>query len=131
MNDSWLSVISEASASADQCFLSEKIFKPLVIEHPFMVWGDRGTLGHLQRMGYKTFDQWWDESYDTLDELDRIAVICKNLEMLSKKTPNEMLQMFEEMKPVLKHNSALAKKRSENFDNEIKDLADKLTGLLL
>ena len=42
-------------------FLSEKIYKPLCMKHPFVVVGVDGTLQALRQFGYQTFDKWIDE----------------------------------------------------------------------
>ncbi len=46
--------------------VSEKIFKPLAFQHPFIVYGSEGTLRYLQDTGFETFDNLWDESYDSV-----------------------------------------------------------------
>ena len=45
-------------------FLSEKIFKPIYCCQPFIVFGNPGTLKELHNLGFKTFSDFWDESYD-------------------------------------------------------------------
>jgi hypothetical protein len=49
-------------------FLTEKIWKPIICQQPFIVYGQRGYLKCLREMGFKTFSNIWDESYD--DEKD-------------------------------------------------------------
>ena len=52
--------------------VSEKIFKPLAYFHPFVCIGSEGTCRYLQRAGFETFGNLWDESYDNiLDDLER------------------------------------------------------------
>jgi hypothetical protein len=46
--------------------VSEKIFKPLAFQHPFIVYGSEGTLRYLQALGFETFDNLWDETYDSI-----------------------------------------------------------------
>ena len=48
----------------DQCHLTEKIFKPMMLEKPFVVNGTKGYLKELKRLGFKTFSDVIDESYD-------------------------------------------------------------------
>lgn len=58
-------------------FITEKTFKPIAFQHPFVVYGNRGTLRTLRNWGFETFDNLWDESYDELVNNDarRDAVI--------------------------------------------------------
>lgn len=118
--DSWVSVISEASAQESQCFCSEKIFKPIIQEHPFCVWGDQYTLAKLKEMGYQTFSNWWDESWDDMEMRPRLNGLSKVIEDLSQRTPDEMLLMYKDMKSVLKHNAQVIRQKS------VTDIRDEL-----
>ena len=62
--------------------VSEKIFKPLAFQHPFIVYGSEGTLRYLQATGFETFDNLWDESYDSITSdsarFDAVTAIVKS-----------------------------------------------------
>lgn len=49
-------------------FITEKTTKPLAYRHPFVVYGNRGTLRTLRDWGFATFDHLWDESYDEIQD---------------------------------------------------------------
>ena len=59
------------------CFITEKTTKPLAFEHPFIVYGNRGTLRELKSWGFETWNHLWDESYDEIVDADvrRDAII--------------------------------------------------------
>lgn len=102
--DTWVSVISEASF-ADQdltLFLSEKIFKPIVCFHPFIIVGNKGSLKELRRMGYKTFDGFIDERYDELTTFERYDAIIESI----KKIINieDKAAWYQSMQDILIHN---------------------------
>lgn len=125
--DSWISVISEAGADESQCFCSEKIFKPLIQEHPFTVWGDKHTMAKLRELGYQTFDNWWSEKWDGLPMRSRLEGMCDVLETLSTYTPDQMLDMYTDMKSVLKHNSNLMKTKTlDEVGQEMKFITGKV-----
>lgn len=125
--DSWVSVISEANADERQCFCSEKIFKPIIQEHPFMVWGDRHTMAKMRELGYQTFSHWWSEDWDGKDMRSRLNGICEVLETLSARTSAEMLDMYTEMKEVLKYNSEImVNKSSIEVGEELKFITGKV-----
>lgn len=89
----------------DSVFLSEKIFKPLACKHPFIVIGVERTLEYLKKYGYKTFDKWFDESYDQEPDDDRRMEMCiAEIERLTDLTDDEWCAMIEEMIPTLQHN---------------------------
>jgi len=114
--DSWFTVISEASfADSDQqLFLSEKVFKPIVCFHPFIILGNKGSLQELRDMGYKTFDGWIDESYDNLPTFERYEAILKEIKRIN--AIEDKLAWFESMRPVLEHNFETLTKNSTTIN---------------
>jgi hypothetical protein len=48
-------------------FVTEKTFKPIQYQHPFMVYGQKNTLKFLHNLGFETFENLFDESYDIID----------------------------------------------------------------
>lgn len=78
-DSTFFSVVSESYMRSDPWFasptfpnyrteVSEKIFKPLMFYHPLVVYGSNGTLEYLQREGFETFSNLWDESYDQVEK---------------------------------------------------------------
>jgi hypothetical protein len=51
--------------------ISEKSFKPIAYCHPFITFGSVDTLKYLQREGFETFSNLWDESYDSIMDDDQ------------------------------------------------------------
>ena len=103
----FLSVVNETNIDNEIMFLSEKIWKPILLEHPFLVIGNPGTLAALKKIGYKTFSKWWDESYDTeTDFAKRIKMVSLEINKLSKKTTEQLIEIRKEMQEVLTYNRA-------------------------
>tara|TARA_R110000772_G_scaffold90861_3_gene187127 strand:+ start:6990 stop:8180 length:1191 start_codon:yes stop_codon:yes gene_type:complete len=68
-----LELVSEFNCSNNKVFLTEKIARSIVLGNPFIIMGDKESLSELHRYGFKTFSKFWDESYDTFDNIkDRI-----------------------------------------------------------
>jgi hypothetical protein len=87
-------------------FVSEKIFKPLAHQHPFVVWGSKETLKYLQDQGFETFGHQIDESYDIIDDDNlRLEKVVSEIERLTKQF-NDKKYIFEDMltKQKLAHN---------------------------
>ena len=106
--NTWFSLITETAYNEEHqtsCFISEKIFKPMLCHQPFVVVGHPDTLMYLKQQGFKTFDQWWDESYDSIsnptDRMQSIVELCINL---VNKTDTEWLEIYKDMRSVLEHN---------------------------
>ena len=78
-----VSIVSETDQ--EEFFPTEKIYKSLMLGHPFIAYGSPGYLAQLQAMGFQTFGKWIDESYDSvkwpLERGTAVAdsmVLCKN-----------------------------------------------------
>lgn len=102
--DTWFNVIPEASYgdSEGNVFLSEKTFKSIVCNHPFIILGSKGSLKELRKLGYKTFDGWIDESYDELDNWERFEAIVEAIKKVD--AIENKLEWFKSMEPIIKHN---------------------------
>lgn len=66
--------------------------------------GSKCFLIHLRQMGFRTFHDFWDEDYDGHYPHDRYAKILKLIDELSKKSIEELQDMYTNMKPILDHN---------------------------
>lgn len=98
-------VVSETVFYYDKLHLTEKIFKPIVSHRPFILVGAKGNLAYLKSYGFKTFDKWIDESYDTEPDNDkRMDMVLDQIEKLCKLTPSELDAMYEDMHEVLEYN---------------------------
>lgn len=76
------SLVAEAMTESPT-FVSEKTFKPMAFEHPFIIWGSANTLSYLHDMGFETFDHVIDETYDTvLNDNVRLQNIVKEVDRL-------------------------------------------------
>jgi hypothetical protein len=83
-SDSYFNIVNETSFSNDwpynELFITEKTFKPIVHQMPFIVAGSAGTLEYLKSRGYQTFPEIFDESYDNEpNSYKRIAMIVEQI----------------------------------------------------
>ena len=87
--ETFLHIITETCYWERKCHLTEKTFKPIILKQPFVLLGCAYNLEYLKSYGFKTFDQWWDESYDYIEDpvrrLQAVADIVKYLDSLSIK----------------------------------------------
>lgn len=61
--------------------VSEKIFKPLAYYHPFVVAGSMNTLTYLREQGFETYNTWFDESYDLIEnDRMRLCAVCNEID---------------------------------------------------
>ena len=101
----FISVVTETLVDNDTLFFSEKIWKPIMLGHPFIVYGNQYSLKYLKELGFKTFDKWIDESYDNEPDRDvRSKKIVEEILILNNKTKEELIDIRNEMFEICKHN---------------------------
>jgi hypothetical protein len=101
----FIHVVNESVFFYEKLHLTEKIFKPIVANRPFVLLAAPGNLEYLRGYGFKTFDQWIDESYDHEPNHDkRLAMVAEEIQRLCSMSPAALQDMLEEMRPVLDYN---------------------------
>jgi hypothetical protein len=81
--DTYFSLVTETVVEQPWPFRTEKIAKPIMIGHPFIVATSPGYYRDLHRLGFQTFGHLIDESFDTIehhqDRMDRIIAVVEDL----------------------------------------------------
>ena len=114
--NTFVSLVSETTTSDEIVFFSEKMFKPIYACQPFILSASRGSLTKLKEFGFKTFDRWWDESYDNEWTFSgRVDKIKKILYDLISKSDEEKVRMLQEMEEILVHNYELFTKTNNKY----------------
>ena len=86
----------------------EKIFRNIHYSKPFILVGQFDTLAEFKRLGYQTFNELFDESYDTEKDSDtRLQKVFTQIQQLIDK-PNDFWQ---------KHKNKLDDIHKHNLDN--------------
>jgi len=86
--DTWFSLVSETIFDYPYSFRTEKIYKPILMAHPFVVAANCGYLRDLRNVGFQTFNSVIDESYDQIDcPHDRIQRIIETVRYIVKGGP--------------------------------------------
>lgn len=119
--NSLVSIITETNYELSELTATEKTWKPAKEKHPFIMVGTPGSLRTLHEFGFKTFDDFWDESYDDEEDprmrLYKIVQVCKEI---GSWTPEQILDFKRKVKPIVEHNFQMLKK------NTAKMVADKI-----
>lgn len=77
-DDTYCSIVTESMV--EKVWVTEKSFKPVGFYHPFLILSAPGQLEKMKSLGFVTFDNIFDESYDTVIDVDkRCQIICDNL----------------------------------------------------
>jgi hypothetical protein len=116
MTSCWLSNFSEAQDSlfyvptetvyfGRRLHITEKTFKAIALEMPFVLVAPAGSLAYMREYGFKTFGTIIDESYDEeADDLKRLEKVSALLTNLNAMSVNERQQLHRHMLPMVEHN---------------------------
>ena len=95
--------------------VSEKFSNAVRHLHPFIIHSRPGYLKYIKKLGYKTFDKWWDESYDDIENTRlRKRMLYDLYKYINNKSLQELEDMRKEMMPILKHNCELYNHNKSN-----------------
>lgn len=101
----FLSIQAESRFAQPTGNWSEKVIQAIQHRTPFIIVAPPFTLQCMKEAGYRTFDKWWDESYDTeTNHMIRFKKIVDIIDWVESKSYEELFEIYQEMKPVLEHN---------------------------
>jgi hypothetical protein len=125
--ESFCAIIQESRVTQPWPNISEKTLNAIENCRPFIMVGAPGTLKMLKEMGFKTFDQWWDESYDEIDNnTDRLAKICEVIDYVNSFSLKELKNMYKDMTAVLVHNENQISRITKFYNKTNKRLVKNL-----
>jgi hypothetical protein len=105
VQESFLYVCTETVFNYPHSYLSEKSYKGITSKRPFVILGAPNSLQLLKDYGFKTFDQWWDESYDSEQSVDRRLInVYAIIKRICESSIDELKTMCDEMSPILEYN---------------------------
>lgn len=102
---SLVSIVTETNFDQIELTLTEKSFKPPKEKHPFIIVGVAGALKAMRKMGFQTFGEFWDESYDDVeDNYGRMFKIVETLKDISRWDNDKILDFKRRVQPIVEHN---------------------------
>ena len=119
--NSFLWIASETKKTHNGIYITEKTWKAIAYGSPFCINGDSGSLQYLKDLVFKTFEKFWDESYDSDSDIEKIKKITNIIKNICNKDLKELNELYVEMLPILKYNQEHLKTYSQ-YDNLIKAL---------
>jgi hypothetical protein len=85
-DDTYFSTVVETQQHGICYWPTEKTFKACAYYHPFLIVGQQGLLKLLKNMGFETYENMFDESYDRIQGFDaRLDAIIKNIDYFKTK----------------------------------------------
>ena len=118
--DIFVDIVSENHNQGTTFFPTEKITRPMYCKKPFVVFAGKDYLDYLHQMGFKTFWDYWPQTYDGYEQKDRYCAMLDILRTIGSKSKSELAYMLEDMQPILDHNYELL--MTKNFNKKIKKI---------
>lgn len=99
------SIVAETGHKNYYSFFTEKTAKPIIARRLFVVFSGRNFLHNLKSLGFKTFDNVIDESYDSIyNDQDRWSAAFEQVKKLCEMDQQEV---FAKIAPTVEHNYSL------------------------
>jgi len=107
-NDIFCDVVTESRFAQPTANYSEKVYRPMFYKKPFIMVGPPHTLQYMQEQGFKTFSDFWDESYDTMEDHEsRLFAIFKLIDEINSMSIGQLKDMYQKMLPIVEYNRTL------------------------
>lgn len=102
----FVNLVNETHQPDHLTFVTEKTYRSINYCRPFLINGDNGTLEYLKDLGFKTFSDFWDESYDDKGTSDQVKItkITEIVKDLCGRSKDDLMAMFQDMTPIIQHN---------------------------
>ena len=117
--NTYFSLISETVFDMPYSFRTEKIWKPIVMAHPWITMANRGFYRDMHNLGFQTYSHVIDESFDMIDNnedrLDRIVAVVNDL--CSQDLASFLKECYNTSKYNQQHHREMAVKIRAEFPN--------------
>jgi hypothetical protein len=115
-NECFCAVVTETYFDSDYSNISEKTLCAINYAKPFVLVAPAGSLQYVRSLGFKTFDAFWDESYDQEnDSQKRLIKIFNLIDCIDSMSVSDLKLLYNKMIPILEHNADTLKKFSNNL----------------
>jgi hypothetical protein len=117
--NTFCSVINESYFGRPFPVYSEKSLGAIANYRPFILVSPPYSLQMMKDDGFKTFDKFWDESYDLeVNHEKRLIKLFDLFDTINNMSIDECRKMHKEMMPILEYNRNLVTSEIIKFSNE-------------
>jgi len=112
-----IQLVAETLFDTNKVHLTEKVFKPIVMNQPFILFSGPKSLEYLKQYGFKTFDSLWNEDYDTItDSQTRLHAIIDLIKTLYELPKDKFDKLMEKTRSITEYN------RNHFFSDEFEQI---------
>jgi hypothetical protein len=94
-------LVAETYTHGETFFPTEKTVRPIVGGKSMLIYGPRNYLARLRDLGFQTWHNVWDESYDQLQGPERWAAMKTVIDDLVQR---DHQQLYQQCWPMIQHN---------------------------
>jgi hypothetical protein len=120
---SFFNLITESDDHNDNLFFTEKTYRTILIEQPFLCLGSQYQNLGLKKLGFELYEEIFDYEFDSETDINkRVTGIIDNIKNLKDQNYNHL---YDKIKNKIKHNKNVALSYIKNdpyFPKEIVDL---------
>lgn len=103
--DVFCDIVNESRFAQPTANYSEKVYRAMYYKKPFIMVGPPHTLHYMKEQGFETFSEFWDESYDAMEDHEsRLFAIFKLIDQINNTPITELRELYKKMLPVVEHN---------------------------
>lgn len=115
-SEAFAAIITETRFADPMANFSEKTTNAIKAHRPFVLFAPPCSLEYLHKLGFKTFGEFWDESYDQeLNHELRLLKIFDVIDHIDNMTYYDVKHTLDKMRPILEHNAEVLSHLSYNF----------------
>jgi len=124
--DTWFTLVSETVFESPTSFRTEKFYKPVLAGHPFIVCANRGFYQDIRNLGFKTYSDWIDESFDLIDDgQQRIQRLVDQIAWLVKQDLTKFWAETHQVRLYNQHHAlAIHSNQQQTFTQQMKEFVN-------
>lgn len=115
-----IDIISEPNIQGTTFFPTEKFSRCVLMKKPFIAMASLNYISYLRQMGFRSFYQYWDETYDGFACENRFEKILSVIDDIAGLTSDQIESMYHDMKDILEHNYNIL--TSQKYKIDIKEI---------
>lgn len=105
ISQAFLYVGLETEVQLEKPFTSRISLRGILEQRPFVIFGCPGVIKYLHSCGFKTFGEFWDESYDDIVDLEtRVEKIINVIKYVSSLPQNQLIDLYNKIRPIIEYN---------------------------
>lgn len=97
-------IVCETYTLGNTFFPTEKTIRPLMAAKPIIVYGPKYYLARLRSLGFRTYNEIWDESYDLFQGPERWALMRKTMNRLLECSRADQQVVLTQAHEIAMHN---------------------------